>query len=404
MEIIKSNNLVQRKCDYGNFELIPEKGWMISRSFVDYESKLLVVSIRIIDESKWIDNGKYGKSIPSRQYIIDLNNLKILEPDEWKKRFNYDKTEFISADGKYKMITQRVHKTHVNSDFIEEDMYDLSTNTLMVTGGSVAFSEWKRENHLESLYRSEREKEEARKKLDAKLTIEQYHCRELAKLGILNPVVCYFSDYECFRLSFKDSRFILEQAAIIPAVYKNWHLLDFKTKITFQNLDEFWDRLIENPNWYLNYLILESQSELSSVLAKYIIGFFNHLRKDHRFTQEEYERIHRWENAVRNDDFKPIEFKQWCSNCKKEVRFNGRYPKYICRDCASKDIFALSGEEVRFCNIDFAGGLRIRYVDNNDNVIREDETQISCDCIIDNKLFYAQEARFGGVVIQKKDE
>jgi hypothetical protein len=42
-------------------------------------------------------------------------------------------------------------------------------------------------------------------------------------------------------------------------------------------------------------------------------------------------------------------------------------------------------------------------MDRNRNIIREVETEDYCECIIDDKLFFAQEAKFGGIVIQKKD-
>lgn len=50
MEIIKNKLLRSQNCKYGDFEIKPENGWKISETFIDFESKLLVVSVSIIDE------------------------------------------------------------------------------------------------------------------------------------------------------------------------------------------------------------------------------------------------------------------------------------------------------------------------------------------------------------------
>ena len=80
MKIIKSSFFNPKKSEFGKFELIPDEGWKISNSFIDYESKLLIVSTSIIDKSKWIDN-KYNYTIPTKEYKIDLSTLKILDYD-----------------------------------------------------------------------------------------------------------------------------------------------------------------------------------------------------------------------------------------------------------------------------------------------------------------------------------
>jgi hypothetical protein len=81
------------------------------------------------------------------------------------------------------------------------------------------------------------------------------------------------------------------------------------------------------------------------------------------------------------------------------VRYNPRYPKHICRDCASKLITDENEVEVSFSNIGFSGGLKITYKEG-DKIIKEDTSQIEKLCFIDGKRFIATEARFGGIVIQ----
>jgi hypothetical protein len=150
MEIIKSKLFRPRKCEYGDFELKPEKGWKLLQTFIDYESKLLVVSVSCEDKSKWRDNGYNGWSIPTKEFKIDLGTLKILEFEGWKKYFNYNQTEFISDDKRYKLVTQRVFESNGNSDGIKEELYEIESGKLISSSESIAFRQEKRENLLES--------------------------------------------------------------------------------------------------------------------------------------------------------------------------------------------------------------------------------------------------------------
>jgi hypothetical protein len=127
------------------------------------------------------------------------------------------------------------------------------------------------------------------------------------------------------------------------------------------------------------------------------------VRRTHDFTYLEYDRINYWSHKVWSDEYKSTEIKQWCSNCYKEVYFQARYPKYICFECESKNKYDKKGNLLEFSNLDITGGFRVTYMDSHGKIIREDETGDYCECYIDNKLFFAQEAKFGGIVIQKKE-
>lgn len=71
-----------------------------------------------------------------------------------------------------------------------------------------------------------------------------------------------------------------------------------------------------------------------------------------------------------------------------------RYPKYVCPECAEKTCDA-AGRRVAFQNLDFAGGCGGFYPDTK-------EKYPSQDCYIDGIPCYADEARFGGIVVQVK--
>lgn len=66
MEIIKSG-LRSQNCKYGDFQIKPENGWEILQSFIDFESKLLIVSLSIIDRAKWINNWPQRNDNPSKR-------------------------------------------------------------------------------------------------------------------------------------------------------------------------------------------------------------------------------------------------------------------------------------------------------------------------------------------------
>lgn len=403
MEIIKSKLFIPRKCEFGDFELKPEEGWKISQSFIDFESKLLIVSVSIIDESKWTDNDYNGRSIPTKDYKIDLKSLQILNCDEWRTYFNYNKKETISDDKKYKLITQRVFEPKRNSDGIKEELYDLKSDKLISSSDSIAFRENKRENLLESLYRSIQEREEQKRILDAKPTLEEFYKKQLDELKDNEDILCYFDNINTYKLTFSNFKFVLSEGGKLPSEYEGWKSMKFTTVKTYYNLDEFWQDFITDEKWFLKFRVHKSISQRPLIFAKDIITYFNNLRKEHKFTFDEYDRINEWSNNVWSDDYKRTEIKQWCSNCYKEVYYQGRYPKYICGECASKNKFDNEGNLLEFSNLGFSGGFKIIYKDAYGSILKEDDTQQFCDCIIDDKLFFAQEARFGGIIIQKKE-
>jgi hypothetical protein len=406
MEIIKSEKSSLRKCEYGDFELNPEEGWKISRTFIDYESGLLVVSVSIIDESKWINRGYDGRIIPTREYKIDLKTLSILKPEEWQKYFSYDEVETISEDKKYKLISRRIFDPERGIDSYKEELYDLISGELVSRGHSIAFTKEKRETLLESFLRSVREKEKQKAILDAKPTLEQFYVKQVGQLTDNDIIIYYYDNQNVFQLKYSDKRFLLSGGGQLPADYTKWKVMTFNLIKSYDSADDFWSDFITDKKWYLKFNYMNGQGLLSSkvlVLAKHIITFFNEVRRKLDFTYAEYEKINKWSTLVWSEEYKGTEIKQWCSNCFKEVYYQPRYPKYICSDCFSKNKFDENGNLLEFSNLGFSGGFRITYLDNNGVTLREDDTQEYGECLIDGKLFFAQEARLGGIVIQRKD-
>ena len=83
---------------------------------------------------------------------------------------------------------------------------------------------------------------------------------------------------------------------------------------------------------------------------------------------------------------------QKCPICGCDTRENIRYPRYLCPDCAS-GATSEDGRRLAFSNIDFSGGYRARYADS-------EEPYESHICFVQEQRCWADEARFGGIVIQ----
>ena len=71
------------------------------------------------------------------------------------------------------------------------------------------------------------------------------------------------------------------------------------------------------------------------------------------------------------------------------------YRRYVCSDCAARAASA-DGRRLDFSNIDLSGGYAARYADTG-------EPYDSHACWIDGIRCRADEARFGGIVIERDD-
>jgi hypothetical protein len=217
MEIIKSKLFRSRKCEFGDFELVPEKGWKLSQKFIDFESVLLIVSVIDEDKNNWKDLGRI-RSIPSKQFVVDLEKLEILTPMSWKKYFSYEKIFFVSDDKKFRLITQRIHEPENNTNSIYEELECLEIGHKSTSTG-VAFRQEKRENSLESMYREIRERDEQKRILDAKPTLEKFYEQELKKLNDNDVIIGYFDENNTYKLAFENNLFNLFVGEKLPNEY-----------------------------------------------------------------------------------------------------------------------------------------------------------------------------------------
>ena len=83
---------------------------------------------------------------------------------------------------------------------------------------------------------------------------------------------------------------------------------------------------------------------------------------------------------------------QHCPICLVEVPASERYPRYICRSCAHKAA-STDGRLLEFSNVDMSGGFAARYADTG-------AEYPSHECFIDGVKCNADEAHFGGIIIE----
>lgn len=83
---------------------------------------------------------------------------------------------------------------------------------------------------------------------------------------------------------------------------------------------------------------------------------------------------------------------QFCPICSTAVAPNPRYPRYLCESCSRKATSA-DGRLLSFSNVSLSGGFVARYADTG-------EQYSSHECFVGKVKCRADEARFGGIVIE----
>lgn len=405
MRIRKSTFFIKRSCEFGNFELNPERGWKISRKFIDFESGLLVVTESDENKANWTDTGFGSQTIPTKEHKINTKTGEILTTEEWMAYFSYKTIEQLSTDGKYKLKTTRVHEPERNSDSIKETLIELKSGKTLLSSSSIAFNEDKGESLLESFYREQKEHEERKAALNAMPTLSELFKKELEKLNQGDVILEYYDSEYIFKLVYTKSVFTLLKVHSKFSNHLNVNALNYQQEASYNTIQDFVNKLFATKHWFINYSPINTEqdgSEENLLIKKFVIEFFNELRKKHDFTFDEYHKIQNWENHFyQHNHVNPKEYKQFCFNCKNPVSYNPRYPKYICGNCSSKKIKDEHGLELSFSNVGLSGGLRITYKKDG-VVLKEDTNKREMLCFIDTKRFIATEERFGGIVIQSE--
>ena len=89
-----------------------------------------------------------------------------------------------------------------------------------------------------------------------------------------------------------------------------------------------------------------------------------------------------------------------CPICGTEQPEVPRYPGYLCRECVGRAATA-DGRTLSLVNTSLMGGFAARYADNGELAEEESVTHI---VYVDGTRSWADEARFGGIVVQPRPE
>lgn len=175
---------------------------------------------------------------------------------------------------------------------------------------------------------------------------------------------------------------------------------NIETKISdFESVASFWKFITQKDKWYLEYLpqqFADLKSKLQE-LAPLIIETTNDLRYNLDFKNDDYWRIIQWDNLMFDLKLED-KLKQYCSNCKNEISLLQRHPKLICKDCKN-NLTSSDGRKVEFFNSEALGYGCQGYYSGTNQIEKYDYNE----CYIDNKIFVAEEGRFGGIVIELKE-
>lgn len=170
----------------------------------------------------------------------------------------------------------------------------------------------------------------------------------------------------------------------------------------FSDIESFWNCVTKDPKWYNCYQPkhIKKLDLYLDELTPLIIETTNKIRKQHSFTYSEYFHILTWDNiAIPNYLKAPLPLQQFCFNCKQKVDYFPRYPKHLCANCIPK-LTDIKGRKIEFFNTHLAGyGCQGFYSDTE-----QEEKYFSNRCFIENVEYYANEAKFGGIIVQHKEQ
>ena len=384
MKVIKSKWYRKIQSEHGNFEIHPDEGCEVY-TFNDFESKLLIVRENTLAQRN------SGKPYKPKMFVLNPQTGNLLNRKEYELYFNYEPYSIKSNDGKWETTVQR--KVDENGeDYIEERIVNLETHEKLKPAIGVAFRQSKYKTWIDRYH----EELERRKKLESKLTLSQHFEKCKKELQTNESILKYTNDTNVFHLLYNGTTFQLKSKEEQLSRDFNWDDVTYIER-EFKSIEEFWEFITKDKNWFKNLNPVREKFGTDKLIAKPIIDFHNtYVRKE--FNTEDYRILHKWMNSVFTDSIKRSEYKQYCPNCSKSIFYNARYPKYICGDCTEL-LTDGAGRKVEFYNTELLGhGCQGYYIGTE-----QKENYNSSKCFIEEKEFYAEEAYFGGIVIQLKE-
>ena len=381
-----------RESEYGKFDLVPEEGQKL-RHFTDFESKLIVVSESPIDTSK-LPSQHGCVTSPTKTYIVDPNEQKILSFQQWKKYFSYEPIETISDDGKLKEVWTRKHEKERDIDSYEGYLVEIETGNKVIDGAtSVAFHDKERTSLIESYYQSIEQRKQYLKSLEKGEYPELKYQSYFDNLNEGELIIQYFDERIVYELKLCSGKFQLKKGSK-PKLREEWDKLKLESVIDdFETIDNFWNYFISEQNWFTKYCIRLN----NRVIEKSIILTHNQILQQGEISYDEHEKLNNWINKCFNEEIERNVYWQFCSNCRERVLYYPRYPKHACRECVKliKDEFGNP--------LDYQKTHELKYGQNGFELRLKDNEEV-VKIFIGKDEYWASEARFGGIVHQKKEK
>lgn len=365
--------------EFGGFDLVPDEGMEIYRTFIDYESGLLIAKeIEIMDHSFWLARGYKASSRPN--VIIDTKTQRVVNKDDLATIFDYSVKEIEHPEHQLKSIVRRVHDDEMNSDSYDNILISTETGKVIMRFRRDAFSKDPVTYTIFDCYISQlKEKEEEAAIKYGEYPEELYaQDQEQLKDGSIFQYQRKRGE-ELFELIRENGRYLLYR-------HKSYSNREFHNDFLYEKFDSpkhFWYWFTGLPDWFLEF----EPRHIDRVFNRDIIYFFNDLKKKWEFDYEQHKCIHKWESKVSkfsNIDIFTV-FLQYCARCGQRVLYYPRYPKHICRDCCSL-LTDENGDTIDWIKLELA------FINSKEH---------KAPCYIDGAVYWAEEARFGGMAVQK---
>lgn len=218
---------------------------------------------------------------------------------------------------------------------------------------------------------------------------EDKHQEYLMALADGDDVLHYNNEQFIYQLNYEGGKFRLGNAPLPPTT-KYTEAVPTNEQTVFETLDAFWNSFSTNPAWYTKYRPVK----VERVMEKYIVTAHNELLAAGEMSYEAHQDLHRWMNRIFNTELPREVYWQFCANCRTQVSYHPRYPKYICTDCVS-----LVRDELGH-PVNFGHTHQLKRSRDGAITLLKDTTQ-TVRLFIGQDEYRAGEARFGGVVYQK---
>jgi hypothetical protein len=252
----------------------------------------------------------------------------------------------------------------------------------------LAFSSKKHRNLAERKAEERQKEVEKKAKEEAKCTAKELSTKTEKNIIDGDIVFAWKENDRQFFLHFEGKNFVLNEKN------SNEKLLN---KRYFETFELFWEFFSENKTWFLQRFFLPLPEPEKRFLAVfYVISSLREAKKMLILPSKEAYALYSWEQHFQSEELKKTEFVQFCPECKAEVFYFPRYPNYLCSACTAL-LTDKKGKKVAFYNEGMYGGCIGFYLDNEGNTSNKYEKD---SAFIGEKEFYAQEGRFGGIVIQ----